>query len=85
MYILGINLLTTATYSQNFCPILLYFTKKFTVSEANRTNYEGILKMELFDGYDPDVKRTVNASDPFDIALALYLHQIENLIENVCN
>ena len=50
------------------------------LSETNRTNYEGILKRELFNGYDPDVKPTIHASDPIDVALSFYLYQIENLV-----
>ena len=52
----------------------------FIASETNRTNYEGILKTELFNGYDPDVKPTRHAWDPIDVSLTLYLYQIENLV-----
>ena len=52
----------------------------FIVSETNRTNYEGILKTELFNGYDPDVKPTRHAWDPIDVSLTLYLYQVENLV-----
>ena len=36
--------------------------------------------MELFNGYDPDVKPTRHAWDPIDVSLILYLYQIENLV-----